>query len=506
MKRSIVFSLSILGLLYAEIIMAQQIRLDNENTPDVYFSYGNKPLLSYGGVSDFVFYFPESVYDYKQWADWQAAHGMNHVRAYLPLSYRTAEVVFEENDADQDKLIFPFEETSEGSRKFDLNKFDEAYWQHFRDQLEYFQKKGLIVHLIIINGWNITHDESENWDGHFFNPEVNVNEFTRPLSDNKFAFYYSVADRNHELVNAQKAWVRKIVELSADLGNVYYDLIHETTRYRQGDWINDEQSWPAIRLWIEEMSKVVKQTYAEFNPAYEAILGLDGGPFTYEQRDWLYNQSFIDVLIYGKSHDINKAKEWRLRYNKPYIPQESWDDDGSKWSYRVPKHATHIRKYFWKFMMAKCQQLDFYVKPRSESQAKFAVNPPGSNHLYDPNGWNPFEEDAKLLREFWESIHDFSDLQFAGRITSGPGHHQMALSGEHEAIIYLSSATAVEGEKFDAQTVNVSDAALLNGEYKVTFFSPSNGKIGEGKVKANISNFKVEVPAFTDDLALHIYK
>ena len=478
-------------LLMSQGVWAQNLTLEKVGTPYVYFAYDQQPLLSFGGLSDFVFYFPEEVYDYKQWADWQAAHGMNHVRAYLPLSYRTAEVVFAENEADTAQLIFPYQETSPGSRQFDLTKFNEAYWQLFREQLEYFRQKGLIVHLIIVNGWNITHDETENWNGHFFNPAVNVNDFTRHLGENKFAFYYSVAEREQELMEAQKAWVRKIVEASADLGNVYYDLVHEMTRYRQGGWINDERSWPAIRLWIEAMAQEVKNTYQTANPGQEAILGLDGGPFTYEQRDWLFCQPFIDVLIYGKSHDVTKAREWRLAYRKPYIPQESWDDNGSKWSYRVTNHAVHLRKYFWKFMMAKCQQLDFYVKPRSSSQAQFAENPPGPPHVYDPNGWSTFEDDAKVLRAFWQRLEHYPDLLFAGRVTEGPGAHQLVLSGEQEAVVYLSSPAGEQAVQYEEQTLHVSDAALLNGTYTADIFSPTQGLLSQQTIKANISNFEL---------------
>ena len=54
----------------------------------------------------------------------------------------------------------------------------------------------------------------------------------------------------------------------------------------------------------------------------------------------------------------------------------------------------------WKFMMAKCQQLDLYMKPRVASQAKGPVNPPGHDHNYDPRGWNKFEDNARILAAF----------------------------------------------------------------------------------------------------------
>ena len=51
-----------------------------------------------------------------------------------------------------------------------------------------------------------------------------------------------------------------------------------------------------------------------------------------------------------------------------------------------------MRKYYWKFMMAKCQQLDFYTKGEKDGFGYF-VN-------YNPEGINAFEETAPLLRNF----------------------------------------------------------------------------------------------------------
>ncbi|HEX2909066.1 MAG TPA: hypothetical protein VHO69_19490 [Phototrophicaceae bacterium] len=53
-------------------------------TDRAYFTHNGKPLLSFGGQSDKIFYDADDAYNYRQWADWAAAHGMNHVRAYPP--------------------------------------------------------------------------------------------------------------------------------------------------------------------------------------------------------------------------------------------------------------------------------------------------------------------------------------------------------------------------------------------------------------------------------------
>ena len=67
------------------------LMLENTGTEHVYFSYHGKPLLSFGTMSDYMFYAADDAYDYKRWADWQEAHGMNHCRAYLPGSWTYVE-------------------------------------------------------------------------------------------------------------------------------------------------------------------------------------------------------------------------------------------------------------------------------------------------------------------------------------------------------------------------------------------------------------------------------
>jgi hypothetical protein len=48
----------------------------------------------------------------------------------------------------------------------------------------------------------------------------------------------------------------------------------------------------------------------------------------------------------------------------------------------------------WKFMMAKCQQMDLYIKTLGTA-SQWGRNEPFLN--YNPNGWNKFEDDALIL-------------------------------------------------------------------------------------------------------------
>lgn len=210
------------------------LKLVYPGTDSVYFSYNNKPLLSFGSMSDFIFYASEDAFDYKKWADWQADHGMNHCRAYLPGSWIHIEKFTKENGGSLDNVLFPFEEVKPGSRQFDLTKFNEAYWKRFREQCKYLESKGVIIDLLMWNGWQLwTPYQGEfNWDGHFFNPKNNINSCTDHLGtdtnrNNRLKFYHSVADRQSQLFEIQKAYFEKIIEVTHDLGNIYYELVHE---------------------------------------------------------------------------------------------------------------------------------------------------------------------------------------------------------------------------------------------------------------------------------------
>ena len=482
---------SMVAPVYSEAAITQGLSLEKAGTSKVYFAQDGEPLLSFGGLSDFIFYAAPDAFDYKLWADWAAAHGMNHLRAYPPFSWRDIEAFAEENGGKADSLLFPYEETSPGSRQFDLTRFSPAYWQRFRDQCEYLQSKGIVIHLLMINGWQLL-PEPENWGGHFFNPDNNINEFTDHLAGDRLGFYKSVSDRQTDLVAAQKAWLAKVVEETADLDNVYYDLVHEIAE--------NYQDWSKAKDWIETMAQTVRDKFSELQPDRSIILGMDTGGLERRQREWIFSRSYFDVLVFGKSHQVSQALEWRIRYKKPYIPQEMWDEDGTKYGFREPATRVHLRKYLWKFMMAKCQQMDAYIKPRVDEQM------PGFPHNYDPNGWNPVEDDAVILRDFWNRLRDYPNLWFDGQVQAGPGENRYVLSSSQEGLVYLSSDTGKVQVSYDAQDLHLKDLALQNGSYAAEIVKPDQGIVSTLSIAVDDRRTALPLPPFIDDLAIHIFR
>ena len=483
----------------------QGLALEKVSTEKVYFTYNGKPLLSFGGLSDFIFYAAEDAYDYKLWADWGAEQGINHIRAYPPLSWKHVEKFTKENGGSLDNMLFPYKETRRGSRQFDLTRFDERYWRHFRRQCEYLESKGIIIHLLMWNGWQLRAGDTPgrnksdiDWPGHFFNPANNVNSFTDHLGpdlENRYAIYHSVADKKTGLANAQRAWFKKLVEITADLDNVYYDLVHEIKEHHR--------QWSKMQSWIEEMALAVRNHSTRLQPGRQVIFGMDTGGLSEAQRRWIFTRPYFNLLVYGKKHTVANARNWRIKYKKPYIPQESWDDDGQKYSYIHPEQRVHTRKYMWKFMMAKCQQMDLYMKPRigfsSEDLPEFP-------HNYNPNGRSKFEDDALVLKAFWDSLTDYPNLWFNGTIESGPGSDKYVLSSRKEAVAYCSSATAKEGVKFESRVLKLIDLPLSDGDYRMDIVKPDKGVLMTHRLAVENGAVSIRLPSFTDDIAVHIYR
>ena len=264
------------------------LKLEKLGTEKVYFSHNGEPLLSFGGLSDFIFSAAPDAYNYELWADWAVEHGINHLRAYPPMSWKYVEQFTTENGGSLDNVLFPYEEKSPGSRQFDLTQFNEAYWERFRRQCEYMESKGIIIHLLMVNGWKLgNYNIERDWDGHFFNPANNINSFSDYLADDRLKFYHSVADNQTELIEAQQAWLNKLVEVTADLDNVYYDLVHEIAE--------SHSDWSKVQQWVDVTT--IRDRYTQLQPNKQVILGMDVGGLNRWQRHWILSRPYFNLVI-----------------------------------------------------------------------------------------------------------------------------------------------------------------------------------------------------------------
>jgi hypothetical protein len=427
--------------------------------------------------------------DYTVWSAWARDHGINHTRVR----------------AVQPKITDTYKPyRSVGGHKYDLTQFDPAFWDRFRAVCENLRDHGIVAHLLVFP--HNSHVRNSTWGVSLFNPDHNVNRATEHLrGSNHYKFWHSVADKQSGLWDIQRATVERIVEETADLDNVYYDLSHE---FRTDCCGAQPTDWNKAHQFFDAVADAMRAKYAELQPGKTPLIGLDTEHFAKAgQREWAFGNPAFDLMIVGNSTDspvppVETVVAWRETFKKPFLLQEGGADDDEGGKIGITYYDTDreiIRKYVWKWMMAKNQMINIYQK-----QLDGKTWPDD----YDPNGHNAFEKDALVLRAFWSTLTDYGNLDYVGSVASGPGFRKMVLSSPREAVAYMASKMGEVGTRYGAQTADLTDLALADGTYAVRIWRPAapEGLVATQTARVRGGSVAVRLPAFTDDLAVHFVR
>jgi hypothetical protein len=154
-----------------------------------------------------------------------------------------------------DKQVFtpnPWKRTGpgialDGKPKFDLDQYDDAYFQRLRARCEAAGRRGIYVSVMLFQGWSVNKTglkAGDPWPFNPFNASNNIQGVGAadggPDADDKPTLH---SMKNPELVKKQEAYVRKVVDTVNDLDNVLYEILNE------GGTID----------WTYHMIRVVKQ-------------------------------------------------------------------------------------------------------------------------------------------------------------------------------------------------------------------------------------------------------
>ena len=122
----------------------------------------------------------------------------------------------------------------DGKPKFDLTKFDDAYFERLRKRVDAAGRRGIYVSVMLFEGWGLFHGNSGRaapegwaWRSHPFNPGNNVNGLDVDGGVHRLG--------NRKVNDFQAAYVRKVVDAVNDFDNVLYEVINEGGQ-KEWDW------------------------------------------------------------------------------------------------------------------------------------------------------------------------------------------------------------------------------------------------------------------------------
>jgi len=172
---------------------------------------------------------PPPKFDFEAYVDWMAQLNHNFIRLW------TWELVTWDTTANRhDKLHtvspMPYARTGpgmalDGKPKFDLTKFEPAYFERLRQRVTAARKRGIYVSVMLFEGWGLQFSPKA-WEGHPFHPKNNVNGIDGDANDDGKGV--EVHELGNKAVTAiQEAYVRKVIDTVNEFDNVLYEISNE---------------------------------------------------------------------------------------------------------------------------------------------------------------------------------------------------------------------------------------------------------------------------------------
>jgi len=201
---------------------AVQLHPDNPR----YLEWKGKPLLlitsaeHYGAVLN-------ADFNFRKYLDALGAAGMNHTRLFIGGMYVEPQGAFniERNTLAPaaGRYLAPYARSDQpgyagGGNKFDLNRWDEAYFRRLRTFLAQAARRGIVVE---VNLFCVLYEDPQ-WRLSPYHPDNNVNALPPIRREDVLTL-----DRSGPYLELQERLARKVVEELKDFGNLYYEIINE---------------------------------------------------------------------------------------------------------------------------------------------------------------------------------------------------------------------------------------------------------------------------------------
>ena len=495
--RFLVVCICLASILYqSDSISAESLSIRNKPGSSPHIIYDNQVVFGYGpSPQNILTFLPTgNGNDYVSWIKWASKYKMNHVRSYPP------SIIV------KPPSINLFHRSLEDKSKFDLTKFNQDYFEELHRACLLMKQKGFFVHLQL---WQAVAWKKQ-WDINYYNPINNINS---KISAHAGPGEFMVLD-NRELLKHQKLYVRKILDATARLGNVYFDIANEI-----GNGTGSSVKW------VLEILNTIRQW--EQNNAHQVLVTINGrGGNRVRNIEEVYR--VIDLIV----KDVGKWEEHvdtQSKFFKPTVSVRNidWDYEDSKRAYFYGQYNLEVntdhklqvrgRKYWWRMFMAKVQMAGAYADAydrSSESLVYKIINKIRKTlglkrklvdfqSSYQLNTLS--EENFVRFRSFVEQITDYSRLLATKEVgLDHPAAHHYTLQSDREVVIYIESPNGRSGYQYPEKAVTLTGLELSDGTYSLIFYFPGDGRALEQSIQIRNGGARFLLPEFSDDLAIHI--
>jgi hypothetical protein len=443
-----------------------------------YFLYRGKPTIlitsaeHYGAVLNLDF-------DYERYLDTLARDRLNLTRTFTgayvepPGAFNIASNTLAPMAG---RFICPWARSgtpgyANGGNKFDLEKWDDAYFKRLRDFVGYAEKRGVIVE---VNLFCPFYEEAQ-WKLSPQNPANNINGIAKVGRTNVYTL-----DKHGGLLAFHEAMTRKIVTELRNYDNVYYEICNEP--YFGG----------VTMEWQHRIADVITETQRSFRFRH------------------LISQNIANnkALIHNPHPQISI---FNFHYASPpdtvgmnYALKRVIGDNETGF---VGTNNFPYRREGWDFIIAGgglFNNLDY----------SFAVGHEDGTFAYpakQPGGGNPaFRREMRILKEF---IHSFEfvrmgpDTNRVRGVTEGLSARALSEHGKAYAVYISHDPKRLAQDTNSTAASTPVELEVPSGRYRVEWVHTRSGRVMDRARRDHPGGvLRLNSPPFTEDIALKIIR
>jgi hypothetical protein len=357
----------------------------------------------------------------------------------------------------------------DGGRKFDLTRFNQAYFDRLRQRVKEAADRGIYVSIMLFNGWSVDsqkgkHHSSNPWETHPFNKTNNINGIDGdPKSFNSGGKIHTLALPT--ITAIQEAYIRKVIDTVNDLDNVLYEISNES---------NTDSS-----AWQYHMISYIKN-YERKKPKQHPV----GMTVEYPNGD--------------NSKLFNSPADWISPANKREI-NYSPTSDGIKVILADTDHLCGVcGEYQWVWKSFTRGENPLFMDPydngfvRNSTLATHFLPPDSVSDSLNYKRWLDLRRNLGYTLTYANrmnlvAMRPQNNLASTGYCLANPN------SDEAEYLIYSPT-----GNKFEV------DLSQTLGELSVEWFNPKDGLVIDG-ITTTGGGVRSFIPPFKGDAVLYIH-
>lgn len=264
-----------------------------------YFLWRGKPTLLIGSGEHYGAVLNRQ-FDYVKYLDTLKRSRLNHTRLFTGLyvedngQLRDGPQAGNTLDPAPGQLLCPFARSDtpgypKGGNKFDLKRWDEAFFTRLKDFVAKAAQRGVIVEVTLFSPYY--DDRFNQWKLSPLNAANNVNEIGRCKLNEVFTL-----DRHDGLLAVQEAMVRRIVKELRDFDNVYYEICNEPYS-------------GATLEWQRHIAEVIVAAEKDFPHKHLIAQNVEGGqnkPETAHPAVSILNFHYATADVATRNYGLNK--------------------------------------------------------------------------------------------------------------------------------------------------------------------------------------------------------